>query len=150
MLFATRHLSRQVLHRSFTSSTLKMSKNSNKKSSLPDESFLLLPHPSPNKASQIPWFSDTDIVDTHTHLLLTFQNYRRNYPNGVHKTIAEFVRNVYAGRNVHSIVDVWCEAPVLNSQWRELADTAFDGLNYNFVLGVHPYVISLFFPDCIG
>ena len=48
---------------------------------------------------------------------------------------------MYEGRNVESIVDVWCEAPV-NKQWKEFADSALNlegwgGLKYWFVMG--PY-----------
>ncbi|KAF8811765.1 Metallo-dependent hydrolase [Phlegmacium glaucopus] len=40
----------------------------------------------------------------------------------------DFVRTMYEGRNVESIVDVWCEAPTL-----------WGGLEYWFVIGVHPH-----------
>ncbi|KAF9029906.1 hypothetical protein BDZ89DRAFT_1038223 [Hymenopellis radicata] len=109
------------------------------KKSLPSESFLLLPHPSGSQETPTTtWYGPgLEIVDTHTHLLSTFQSYRQNYPEGAFNSIADFVRDVYAGRNIHSIVDVWCEAPVI-SQWREIADTKYDGIKYNFVIGVHP------------
>lgn len=58
----------------------------------------------------------------------------------------DFLRAMYEGRNVESIVDVWCEAPV-NKQWKELADSAmipedeqrlWGGVKYWFVMG--PYL----------
>jgi len=61
--------------------------------------------------------------------------------------VYDFVRTMYEGRNVESIVDVWCEAPV-NKQWKEFADSALNhenmqrlwgGLKYWFVMGVHPH-----------
>ncbi|KIY63494.1 hypothetical protein CYLTODRAFT_359896 [Cylindrobasidium torrendii FP15055 ss-10] len=112
------------------------------KNSAPNESFLLLPHPSGSNDAPNPWYGpDVKIVDTHTHLLSTFQEYRRKYPQGAFSTIQEFVHSMYAGRNVESIIDVWCEAPVL-PQWKELASMQFEGLKYNFVLGVHPHNAS--------
>jgi len=47
---------------------------------------------------------------------------------------------------IDAIIDVWCEAPV-RKEWKELADSAlttedrrqnWNGLDYFFVLGVHP------------
>ena len=89
-------------------------------------------------------------VDTHTHLLSTFSSYQSTYKPGKHQTIFEFVRNMYHGRRVEAIIDVWCEAPVLK-QWKELADSAltaeqrekdWGGMDYWFVMGTS-------FPRCI-
>lgn len=51
---------------------------------------------------------------------------------------------MYHGRRVEAIVDVWCEAPVRKTQWREIADSAltpeqrendWGGIEYLFVMG---------------
>ena len=107
-----------------------------KKSSTPGEEYLLLPSPPSN-------FS---IVDTHTHVASTFEFYRTRYKQGKHQTVYDFVRAIYEGRNVESIVDVWCEAPV-NKLWKEFADSSLNpedgqrlwGLEYWFVLGLYRF-----------
>ncbi|CAE6450757.1 unnamed protein product [Rhizoctonia solani] len=102
----------------------------------------------------------TPIYDTHTHLHSTFEAYRKEYPEGRYNTIPEFVKGYYARTTeqneglpaihvpVKSLVDVWCEAPVLYKEWRELADSAltpesraekWGGIDYHFVMGVHPH-----------
>jgi TatD DNase family protein len=107
-----------------------MGKNKNKKQSIPDEAHLLLPQ----------YATNTAIVDTHTHLVSTFAQYQNKYKGGKYETIYDFVRGLYQGRKVDSIVDVWCEAPV-QTIWRELADSAqrrdeqWDGIQYWFVMG---------------
>ncbi|KAI0655993.1 hypothetical protein C8Q70DRAFT_1057184 [Cubamyces menziesii] len=113
-----------------------------KKSSVPPEEHLLLPpHPARSDAQATP------IVDTHTHLLSTFSFYRSKYKQGKCETVYDFVREMYKDRGVEAIVDVYCEAPV-QAQWRELADSALSeedrkrrwgGLEYWFVMGVHPH-----------
>ncbi|EMD36113.1 hypothetical protein CERSUDRAFT_116016 [Gelatoporia subvermispora B] len=89
----------------------------------------------------------TSIVDTHTHLVSTYSAYRSKYPDGKYATIPDFVRELYKGKNVEAIVDVWCEAPV-QQVWTELADATLNdqtrmeswgGLQYYFVMGVHPH-----------
>jgi len=103
------------------------------------EAALILPAP--------PFASTTPIVDTHTHLVSTFESYRNKYKTGQFETTFDFVRGVYApgeGRPpVQCIVDVWCEAPVQRT-WREIADSAIDeanrrdkwgGIDYWFVMG---------------
>ncbi|KAI9566635.1 hypothetical protein HD554DRAFT_2115274 [Boletus coccyginus] len=124
--------------------TIKMarSKNKNKKHTVPDESHLSLPaHPNANAAT-------TPIIDTHTHLLSTFSFYKSKYPTGKYDTLWDFVREVYHGRNIKAIVDVWCEAPVQRA-WKEVAESAVSAhdraekwgeIEYWFVMGVHPYV----------
>ena len=102
-----------------------------KKPSTPGEEYLLLPTPP----------SNLSIVDTHTHVAATYTFYRTRYKQGKYQTVYDFVRTMYEGRNVESIVDVWCEAPV-NKQWKEFADSALNlegwgGLKYWFVMG--PY-----------
>ena len=97
----------------------------------PGEMWLRLPKP----PSAVP------IVDTHTHLASTFEAYRQRYQNGQHETVFDFARGLYGDRNVESIVDVWCEAPV-RSLWREFANSAHDdrwgGIQYWFVMGEYP------------
>ncbi|KAG6826950.1 hypothetical protein H0H92_013787 [Tricholoma furcatifolium] len=108
-----------------------------KKSSTPSESFLALPTPPSTSA----------IVDTHTHLASTFEMYRHRYKEGKIPDVYEFVKQLYEGRNVEAVVDVWCEAPV-RSLWKTFADSAltlegrektWSGMEYWFVMGVHPH-----------
>ncbi|KAF8593887.1 hypothetical protein BDV93DRAFT_529629 [Ceratobasidium sp. AG-I] len=101
----------------------------------------------------------TPIYDTHTHLHSTFAAYRSAYPEGRFTSIKDFVRGYYGSRTaeddatlppvhvpVKSIVDVWCEAPVMTNEWRELADSAltpesraehWGDIDYHFVMGEH-------------
>jgi TatD DNase family protein len=117
----------------FSTSTIYYKSMAKKKSNVPPEHNLLLPTPP----------SSSPIIDTHTHLASTFAHYRRYYKDGKYDDALEFLRTIYEGRNVESIVDVWCEAPVLKS-WKTFADSALDpedrktiwgGLNYWFVIG---------------
>ena len=112
---------------------LSMSKSKAKKHSTPPEETLLLPKP----PTLLP------IVDTHTHVAATFEHYRRRYKQGKYKNVFEFIEAMYNGRNVESLVDVWCEAPV-QKIWKEFADAALDenakdnkwkGIAYWFALG---------------
>jgi len=68
--------------------------------------------------------STSAIVDTHTHLDLTFSAYQRKYRQGKYRNVHEFMRNMYEGRKVGAIVDVWSEAPVQLRLWRNFADSA--------------------------
>ncbi|KAH7925773.1 Metallo-dependent hydrolase [Leucogyrophana mollusca] len=120
-----------------------MGGKSKNRNAVPGEEHLLLPG-HPNVA--------TPIIDTHTHLLSTFSSYASKYKGGKHKDVFEFVRAMYAGRNVKAIVDVWCEAPV-QAAWKELADSALSaqdrehkwgGIDYWFVMGVHPHEAKLY------
>jgi TatD DNase family protein len=113
-----------------------------KKNNTPSEDTLLLP-PHPARAD-LPDHEHTATVDTHTHLLSTFSSYKSIYKSGKYQTIWEFVREMYHGRKVEAIVDVWCEAPVMKAQWKEIADSALSeeqrekdwgGLQYWFVMG---------------
>ncbi|PPQ74819.1 hypothetical protein CVT26_005453 [Gymnopilus dilepis] len=104
-----------------------------KKSTTPPESSLLLPTP----PSSLP------TVDTHTHVASTYEFYRGRYKEGKYTDVYEFVKEMYKGRNVEAVVDVWCEAPV-RPLWKEFADAAMQkekwgGMEYWFVLGVHPH-----------
>ena len=100
-----------------------------KKSSTPAEENLLLPTPP----------SSLSIVDTHTHVASTFEYYRGRYKQGRYLDVYEFIKAMYANRNVEAVVDVWCEAPV-RKIWKDFADSASDtekwgGLQYWFVMG---------------
>ena len=116
----------------FNQTNLAMPPRPKKKPSTPGEEYLLLPTPP----------SNLTIVDTHTHVAPTFEFYRRRYKQGKHQTVYDFVRAMYEGRNVESIVDVWCDAPV-DKQWKEFADSSLNpedgkilwGLEYWFVMG---------------
>jgi hypothetical protein len=99
--------------------------------------------------------SDVKIVDTHTHLVSTFQAYRSNYPLGKHTTIHEFVKGMYntkedGSKQVEAIVDVYCEAPPL-AVWKEIADSAlteerrrdlWGGIDYWFVMGMFGAIVD--------
>ncbi|KAI0674957.1 hypothetical protein C8Q78DRAFT_1075308 [Trametes maxima] len=113
-----------------------------KKNSVPAEHHLLLPQHTGRADTQ-----PAPIIDTHTHLLSTFSLYRNKYKEGKHETVYDFVREMYRGHGVDAIVDVYCEAPV-QRLWKELADSALSeedrkekwgGLEYWFVMGVHPH-----------
>ncbi|KAI0047084.1 Metallo-dependent hydrolase [Auriscalpium vulgare] len=117
-----------------------------KKKGPSEEALSLPPHPSG---------TETPIIDTHTHLISTFGAYRQKYKDGQHETVFDFVKNMYAGRRVEAIVDVWCEAPV-QRVWREIADSAVEaedrernwgGIEYWFVMGVHPHEAKLYNDD---
>lgn len=119
------------------SSTPKKSKSKAKAKS-PSETFFHLPSPP----------SSSPIVDTHTHLAHTFGTYTSRYgQTAEYQNVYDFVRGMYAGKNVDAIVDVWCEAPV-KKLWKEFADSAvseedrkekWGGIEYWFVIGVHPH-----------
>jgi len=126
----------------------------NNKKTPAEEHLLLPPHPSRSMSpapSPTPKF--TPAVDTHTHLISTFEAYRKAYKSGKHETVWDFARAMYDGHSVEAIVDVWCEAPVRKKTWREIADSALDeekrrvdwgGLEYWFVMGVHPHDAKLY------
>jgi hypothetical protein len=97
----------------------------------PSEDLLLLPKP----PSAFP------VVDTHTHVALTFEMYRGKYKDGKHANVYDFVQAMCQNRNVEALVDVWCEAPVQKA-WKEFADAALDekekkwgNVQYWFALG---------------
>jgi len=144
-----------TLHLTEPKKWVKMGK---KNRAIPEEAFKLPAHPffaPPGVAGEVATASPASrpgIVDTHTHLLSTFAAYRQKYLDGKYITVHEFVRGLYLDGvpegqpKVTDIVDVWCEAPV-TAQWRELADSAlteeqrkndWGGINYWFVIGVHP------------
>ncbi|KAK7054847.1 hypothetical protein VNI00_003310 [Paramarasmius palmivorus] len=110
----------------------------------------------PESALLLPAREETQpIVDTHTHLASTFEFYRRKYKSGQYENVYDFVRAVYEGKKVEAIVDVWCEAPV-QPLWKEFADSALSeedrktkwgGLEYWFVMGVHPHEAKLYTDD---
>jgi len=114
-----------------------MGRNNKKKPPVADERHLLsLSHPA--TAELI-----TPIVDTHTHLLSTYQRYKQAYNASSFTDIFDFVKTVYGkkeGLPTKAIVDVWCEAPVVR-MWKEIADLAVEesekwgGVDYYFVMG---------------
>lgn len=91
--------------------------------------------------------SSTPIIDTHTHLLSTFEKFKQSYPQSAMDNVFSFVKWVYnpstSNPKVEAIVDVWCDAPVI-PLWKEFADSAVDihdrkekwgGIEYWFVMG---------------
>ncbi|KAK2460491.1 hypothetical protein APHAL10511_007497 [Amanita phalloides] len=110
---------------------------------VPESILRLPPHPTAQNAP---------IVDTHTHLASTFAAYRMRYKTGRYENVFDFMEGLYAGRNIGAIVDVWCEAPVQRI-WKEFADSAlteedrktkWGGIEYWFVMGVHPHEAKLY------
>jgi hypothetical protein len=101
-----------------------------RKSAVPLEETLVVPVHPELTASTIP------IIDTHTHLVSTYAAYRSAYPAGAFEDVYALTRAFYAPRGVSTVIDVWCEAPVL-SAWRELADAGhkWGDLDYRFVMG---------------
>ncbi|PBK60100.1 hypothetical protein ARMSODRAFT_1026887 [Armillaria solidipes] len=106
-----------------------------------------LPPPNDLMTSTFPHHAETSkstLIDTHTHLLLTFALYRSKYPEGQYDTAFDFVEGLYSGTGVETIIDVWCEPEVLMREtWKELADRNWEGVQYQFVIGVHPYILRL-------
>ncbi|KAH6897718.1 hydrolase [Coprinopsis sp. MPI-PUGE-AT-0042] len=103
-----------------------------KKSNTPGEEHLLMPAP----PTTLP------IVDTHTHILMTYNLYQAKYnkdgSNDKFPTIYDFVNGMCKERNVESIVDVWCEPGAWGRMWKDMADSdKWDGLGYSFTLGAH-------------
>ncbi|KAK0199546.1 hypothetical protein DFS33DRAFT_1388510 [Desarmillaria ectypa] len=135
-----------------------MGKNNKKKSSRPPHDLMTSGFPQHASASQ------SSIIDTHTHLLSTFALYRSKYPEGQYETVFDFVKGVYAGKGVGTIVDVWCEPEVfMRGTWKALADGKWEGIEYRFVIGVHPHeaksytpaveseiLTALSHPSCVG
>ncbi|GAA5967381.1 hypothetical protein JCM11641_000528 [Rhodosporidiobolus odoratus] len=123
------------------SSTATSSRQSSKSSRTPDESVLLLPQHA--ELRELAQDSQVELVDTHTHVLSTFLAYRERYPDGKYDNIKDFVQATLP--HMHSVVDVWCEAP-MTAQWREVVDSLRElrsqdpkGLGYHFVVGAHPH-----------
>jgi hypothetical protein len=81
------------------------------------------------------------LIDTHTHVLSTWEAYQAKYPNGAHTSVKDFVKALLMPdetNKITAVVDVWCEAP-LKSEWLETVDSLGelkeDGFNYSFVVG---------------
>ncbi|KAF7377483.1 hypothetical protein MSAN_00170300 [Mycena sanguinolenta] len=122
-----------------------MGKNNKKKPAPPPESLFHILHPASSSSSRA-------IVDTHTHLASTFEAYRAKYPAGRYETVYDFVKGLYAPVGVEAMVHVWCEAPV-RPIWKEFADAVlvgeeraekWGGVEYWFVMGVHPHEARLY------
>ena len=119
---------------------------SKKKARIPEEKHLVLPsHP------RFAHYT-TPIIDTHTHLLSTYQRYMSLYSNPRYDDVFSFVKAMYGApieapqmprHRTEAIVDVWCEAPVTRA-WKELADSSISeterrmrwgDVEYYFVMG---------------
>ncbi|KAJ4495116.1 hypothetical protein C8J55DRAFT_554741 [Lentinula edodes] len=103
---------------------------------------------------QLPAHSSTiQVIDTHTHLASTFEMYYSKYRiDSKYQTVFDFIKGMYAGKHIEAVIDVWCEAPV-RKLWKEFADSAlreedrkskWGGLEYWFVMGVHPHEAKLY------
>ncbi|KAM0788287.1 hypothetical protein ACM66B_001433 [Microbotryomycetes sp. NB124-2] len=113
----------------------------------PDESCLVLPlHKDLADAT-----SDVELVDTHTHVLSTYETYLSRYPDAQHKSsVAEFVKALLLENGqtpkLRKLVDVWCEAP-LRPEWKDtvaqLEQVGPEGF-FNFVVGAHPHAAKDF------
>ncbi|KAK4058279.1 hypothetical protein OIO90_000436 [Microbotryomycetes sp. JL221] len=113
----------------------------------PDEACLVLPRHKDLEHDSTT--SYPDLIDTHTHVLSTYETYLSKYPQGKHTQLANFVNNLLIdnGDQAHKlskVVDVWCEAP-LRTEWRDtvnqLESIGPQGF-YNFVVGSHPHAAS--------
>ncbi len=90
--------------------------------------------------------SKSTIIDTHTHLLLTFALYRSKYPEGRYEFAFDFLEGVYTVKGVETIVDVWCEPEVfMQGTWKELADEKWEGIQYRFVTSAYSCSFRLHF-----
>ncbi|THH29443.1 hypothetical protein EUX98_g4738 [Antrodiella citrinella] len=137
----------------------------NKKNATPGEENLHLPpHPFYSESTaDANVTSFTAIVDTHTHLVSTFESYVSAYPQARYLTIHDFVRGFYTSEHpskVEAIVDVWCEAPVTKT-WKEIADSAlteesrrdlWGGIEYWFVIDEveRDILEAMTHPRCVG
>jgi TatD DNase family protein len=92
------------------------------------------------------------IADTHTHILTTFSAYTSKYLTSAeiqpqHLTIKDFVRELVSKQGISTVVDVWCEAPMM-MEWKEvveqLVELKEEGFNYHFVAGCHPSEAELY------
>jgi TatD DNase family protein len=113
-----------------------------RKAAVPPEEALVIPvHP-----ELVDFPAPIDIVDTHTHLVSTYGVYRSAYPDGVHESLYAFARALYEPTNVKTVIDVWCEAPVMK-EWKELANAgdAWGLVDYRFAMGA--LLFSLFQPS---
>ncbi|PBK82694.1 Metallo-dependent hydrolase [Armillaria gallica] len=122
-----------------------MGKNNKKKSSRPPHDLMASAFPQHTSTSK------STIIDTHTHLLY-------------YETAFDFSEGVYARKGVETIIDVWCEPEVfMTGTWKELADGKWEGVQYRFVIGVHPHeaksytpaveseiLTALSHPSCVG
>lgn len=128
-----------------------------KKPQIPEEIFHL-----PRHASLAAGKQPASIIDTHTHLLSTFETYHKVYPDG-YQSYHDFVRGFYRSQadsastsspephhSVDILIDVWCEAPI-DPKWKEMADSALEeqsraalwgGVEYWFLMGIHPHNAS--------
>ncbi|KAF4622570.1 hypothetical protein D9613_009619 [Agrocybe pediades] len=112
-----------------TTSTKSMGRKS---ASIVQEEHLLVTAPAP---------APTPIIDTHAHYVLTYELYREKFKDGKHLNAFEFFKAIHEGRNVKSVLDVWC-VPPFRDAWREYADAGpekWGGLEYWFIMGVHPH-----------
>ncbi|KAF9556552.1 Metallo-dependent hydrolase [Agrocybe pediades] len=103
-----------------------------KSASIVQEEHLLVTAPAP---------APTPIIDTHAHYVLTYELYREKFKDGKHLNAFEFFKAMHEGRNVKSVLDVWC-VPPFRDAWREYADAGpekWGGLEYWFIMGVHPH-----------
>lgn len=73
---------------------------------------VLVPLTSPRLISPITRLATTPIVDTRTHILTTFSMYKSKSIAGIRNTLWDLGQGVYHGRQVKSIVDIWCEARI--------------------------------------
>ncbi|PBK64190.1 hypothetical protein ARMSODRAFT_996849 [Armillaria solidipes] len=91
-------------------------------------------------------------LDTHTHLPSTFALYCSKYPEGEYETAFDFVEGVYAGEEVETVVDVWCEPEVfMRGTSKELADGRWEGIAKSYTTAVESEILTaLLYPFCIG
>ncbi|KAK4051935.1 hypothetical protein OIV83_002640 [Microbotryomycetes sp. JL201] len=112
----------------------------------PDESCLVLPR---HRDLSDDTGADEQLIDTHTHILSTYETYLQKYPDAKHKaSIAQFVSALLIdngeAHKVAKVIDVWCEAP-LRPEWKDtVAQLEQVGPHewFNFVVGAHPHAAS--------
>lgn len=92
----------------------KMGKKSKSAPTTPESALLMPLHPAMQTVPQPP------VVDTHCHMLSTYEFYRKKYPDGDKGSVQDFVRSYMANEGstrVEGLVDVYCEPPF--DGWKE-------------------------------
>ena len=110
-----------------------------KSKGVPDEKCLVLP-----RHNDMEDAADIDLIDTHTHVISTYETYRSKYAKGKHQSVREFVQALLLqdeSHRVSKVVDVWCEAP-LKAEWRDTVEqlSSIEDFAYHFVVGVSLWI----------
>ena len=88
-------------------------------------------------------------IDTHTHLWMTFDALKK--AGYAFNDVFHMARQIRFAEQMETVVDIWCEAPILAQQCRALADADqsadWAGLDYRFAIGLF---LLLFFVSSLS